>query len=293
MIPLKELQALRDGGHVLPQDDALFDPRKLLDYAIRYRWLIVAFALVGVFAGLIKTYSQTPMYRATARLEIQAAAPRIYEELQVSSQNDQYYALENAIVKFQSGEVARRIVKDLKLGEEDAFLSPTPRSSLISMITGSGGEDPLAGWSIEDRENAAAGIVLGGLSVSAIRDTSIVTVSFSHVLPQYTALVANQAMRSFIDYTIDQSSQSSDLARQFLKERVIDAKEKLQLSEKALVNYAKAHNITVTGDDGSLIGENIGQMNNALGAGDPGAARQRARSRTGQCRQGRLAAGGL
>ncbi len=193
---------------VLPNDQPPFDPLQLLAYAIHYRWLIVGFALLGIGAGLVKTYSQTPMYRATAKLEIQAASPRVYEELQVYSENDQGYALENAIIRFKSGEVARRIVRDLKLDEENGFLAPAPRGSIAGLIArarGGDGEGGLDGWTQQQREATAVGIVLGGLSVTAIPETSVISVSFSHAAPQYTAIVANQAMRSFIDHTIDKT----------------------------------------------------------------------------------------
>ncbi|MEM7289170.1 MAG: polysaccharide biosynthesis tyrosine autokinase [Pseudomonadota bacterium] len=274
MLTLSELQGLQSNNARSSRmqdeyaDEGMgFDPLKLISYAIQYRWLILGFLIVGMLAGLINTWSQTPLYSASARLEIQTPTPRVFEEFEVVSQYDRFSAMENVIIKFNSEDISRRIVYELNLGDEDAFIAPKPGFSLLNLVdraVGADSESTLSDWTKEEREAAAVGLVRGGLSVSIIRDSSVVRVSFTHEVPKYTALVANQAMRSYVDYTVDKTSESSDLARQFLNQRVVEAKAKLQNSEKALVNYAKAQNITVTGNDASLIADNIAQLNEAL-----------------------------
>ncbi|MEM7216701.1 MAG: exopolysaccharide biosynthesis protein, partial [Pseudomonadota bacterium] len=103
------------------------------------------------------------------------------------------------------------------------------------------------------------------LAIALVRNTSILNISFSHASPEHAAMVANQVARSYIDQTVDKTSETSDLARQFIQEQVIETKAKLQESEAALVAYAKEAGITVTGSDASLISENISKINAALG----------------------------
>ena len=57
--------------------------------------------------------------------------------------------------------------------------------------------------------------------------------------PVHASDVANQLAQSFIDQRIDQTSETSDLARQFIQEQVLQTKAKLQKSEEELVAYAK------------------------------------------------------
>ncbi|MDH3740916.1 MAG: polysaccharide biosynthesis tyrosine autokinase, partial [Hyphomicrobiales bacterium] len=155
----------------------------------------------------------------------------------------------------------------LNLVEEEDFLAPPATFSLRNLVRKALGraEAPsVMKLPAETREAIATGTVRGGLSARILRNTRVITLSYSHANPKYAALVANQAAQSFIDQSVDSKSETSSLARQFIQEQVIEIKGKLETSEKALVNYAKTAGITVTGNDGSLISENISQINAAL-----------------------------
>lgn len=244
-----------------------FDPLKLIWYALHYRWLIAAFLLAGFIAGLLFVYLQTPLYRSTAKVEIVTDSAKVIQDLEVVTQSSDLRALETARQKLFSRELARRVVFELNLTEDEAFLAPTPSFSLVNLInriTGAQKQADLEALSAETREAMAVGRVQHGLSASLVRNTSIMNVTFSHPSREHTALVANQVVESFIDQNVDRTSQTSDLARQFIEEQVRETKEKLQNSERALVAYAKEEGITLTGDDASLISENISQLNEAL-----------------------------
>lgn len=244
-----------------------FDPLKLLFYLVHYRWMIAALLTAGIVAGVLFTWIQTPLYRATATVEIMTQGAKVMQEFEVVSPVDDWRVFETARQKIMSRDLSRRVAYELNLAGNDDFLAPTPRFSLINLVNRASGGSSQAGLeelSAETREAMAAGRVKGGLSVTNITDTNILAVSYSHPEPQIAALVANQVARSFIDQGVDKRSETSDLARQFVEERVRDTKEKLQASEEALVNYAKSAGITVTGTDASLISDNISDINKAL-----------------------------
>ena len=249
------------------QDGFAFDPLKLLWFIVHYRWMIVGFLVTGLVTGILGTYIQTPLYRSTVQIEVLTQGARAIQDLEVVTQSSDIRAFETARTKMESRDLARRVVFELNLTEDAEFLAPTPRFSLLNLIdriTGTKRRAALENMTPEEREQLAVAIVRDGLSAELLRNTSILAVTFTHASPKHTALVANQAAASFIDQTVDRTSETSDLARQFIEEQVAETKQKLQASEKALVDYAKEQGITLTGTDASLISENMAKLNAAL-----------------------------
>lgn len=247
-----------------------FDPLQLLSYVVRYRWLIAFMAAFGLVAGFVVSMMQTPKYRATATIEVMVPTARVIEDMQVVSETNGGWRVSSFITakeKFRSRSLAERVVFQLGLAEKPEFLFPKPDFSLINIFYRAFGLDrspSIDAYTPEQREKIAIGRVLGGLSVSIVPETSLLRVSFSHQNPGLASDVANQISQSFIDQRVDQTSETSDLARQFIQEQVIQTKDRLQRSEEELVAYAKNAGITVTGSERSLIDANIEAINAAL-----------------------------
>lgn len=245
-----------------------FDPLKLIWFVVHYRWLIATLLIIGLISGIVLTMLQTPLYRAAANLEILTSGAKVIQDLEAVVQTSDMRAFENARVKMKSRDLARRVVYELNLSEDETFLAPAPSFSLTNLINralGTSREADIVGLSAEQREARAVGLVQRNLAIALVRNTSILNISYSHASPKHASMVANQVARSYIDQTVDKTSETSDLARQFIQEQVVETKTKLQESEAALVAYAKQAGITVTGSDASLISENISEINAALG----------------------------
>ena len=155
----------------------------------------------------------------------------------------------------------------LGLSEKPDFLFPTPNFSLSNIFYRAFGiskSPAIEETTPEEREEIAIGRVQGDLSVNLVTNTSLLSITFADQKPKYASDIANQVAQSFIDQRLDQTSETSDLARQFIQEQVLQVKQKLQKSEEELVAYAKDAGITITGDEKSLIGSNIEALNTAL-----------------------------
>lgn len=255
-------------GHLPEEEEDSLDPLKLIWFVIHYRWLFAAFVLAGVVIGVLVTFLQTPLYRATTDVEVIIPSAKVIQDLELVSQSADLRAFETAREKMQSRDLARRVVFSLGLAEDEKFLAPTPSFSVMNLFNRIFNYSPTADLDdldAETREGMAVGKVLKGLSVDLVRNTSILSVGYSHADPAYAAEVSRQIVRSYIDQNVDKSSETSDLTRQFIEEQVRETKAKLQTSEEALVEYAKQAGITLTGDDASLISENISKLNNSLG----------------------------
>ena len=244
-----------------------FNPLKLFFYVVQYRWLIVIMAVAGLVAGMIVTMMMTPKYRATTQLEVLVPSAKVFQDIEVVSETSDIRAFQTAREKLKSRALAQRVVFQLGLSEKPDFLFPTPSFSVSNIFYRAFGiskSPSIEDRTPEEREAIAIGRVLNDLSVDLVPNTSLLSITFADQRPKFASDVANQVAQSFIDQRLDQTSETSDLARQFIQEQVLQVKQKLQNSEEALVAYAKDAGITVTGDDKSLIAANIETLNGAL-----------------------------
>ncbi len=254
-------------GYSVEEDEGGLDPLKLLRYAIKYRWMIAIILAVGLVTGLVMTWMTTPLYQATTRIEVMVPSAKVFQDLEIVSESTDARIYRTAQEKLKSRSLAQRVVFERGLANNAAFLFPEPEFSIGNLLARAFPYETkrtLPDYTPEQREAIAIGRVLGNLSVALVGNTSLLAISFSDQNPRLAADVANEVARSFINQGVDQTSETSDLARQFIQEQVAQVKERLQESEKALVDYAKAEGITVTGGEMSLIAASIEQVNSAL-----------------------------
>ncbi|MEP2944090.1 MAG: polysaccharide biosynthesis tyrosine autokinase [Hyphomicrobiales bacterium] len=253
--------------NAIEEDESSFDPLKLFWFAVHYRVMLVAFLIAAIVSAIFFNFLQTPQYGATAKLEISTTGAKVFQDLEVVSQTSDLRTFETAKQKMLSRELAKRVVFEMNLTEDAAFLAPTPKFSLTNItkrFTGGAHARNLDELSVEQREQLALNSIRNNLSISLIRNTSILAVNYRHPDRSVAANVANQVTQSYIDQSIDKKSQTSGVARDFIQQQVLQTKDKLQKSEKELVKYAEDAGITVTGSEVSLIGASIAEINSAL-----------------------------
>ncbi|AMY00683.1 polysaccharide biosynthesis tyrosine autokinase [Mesorhizobium ciceri] len=256
-------------GRDSAEQDQGFNPLKLLFYVVQYRWLIAMMMAAGLVAGVVVTMMQTSKYQATTQLEVLVPSAKVFQDIEVVSENSDIRAFQTAREKLKSRALAQRVVFQLGLSEKPDFLFPTPDFSISNIfyrafrITKA---PSIEEKTPEQREAVAIRRVLDNLTVNLVTNTSLLSITFFDQKPKYASDVANQVAQSFIDQRVDQTSETSDLARQFIQEQVSQVKQKLQKSEEELVAYARDAGITITGDNKSLIGSNIEALNTALQA---------------------------
>ncbi len=249
------------------EDGFEFDPVKLFWFAVHYRWIIAATMACCLVAGVMVTWMQTPMYRAQTTLEILAPSVKVLDEIDTVATISDLRAFETARSRILSRDLARRVVFELNLGDDARFLAPVPSFSLMNIFRrafGMTGTVDLDAMSPAQREARATGLVRSGLSASLLRNTSIVSVTYEHADPQTAARVVNQVASSYINQAVDRRSETSSLARDFIQEQVIEVQERLEESERALVDYAEAEGITLDANESSLIVANINEINTRL-----------------------------
>lgn len=224
-------------------------------------WMLGAGAL-GLALALIYSLLQTPLYRASATLELNppvvpilGAAGQGAAELTVPTTDWQF--LETQYGLLRSRNLARRVVEDLNL------INKSP--------------DQAAVGSAEDRIEAKASSLSGGLTVTPRTNSRIVELTYTSADPQEAARYVNGFAEAFLASTLDRRYEATANARQFLERRLATARTALDESERKLVAYAKANNIILaqgpgggksdaggSAGGGSLAGASLVALNAAL-----------------------------
>jgi len=145
------------------------------------KWVILVIALVVVTLVAVATFLQTPVYRATAAVEIQPRTKAIspnadFSQLGATSWSwaaeDRYLNTQMEIVRGR--EIAKAVLEDLGLESHPQFASqPDPAAALASMI---------------------------GLEV--LLDTYVLEISIHNTDRELAALLANGVARAYIDFNI-------------------------------------------------------------------------------------------
>lgn len=254
-------------GHEHDERDGGFDVLAILMRVVQYRWLIASLAAIGLVCALIVTMMQTPKYQATAQLEVQVPSAKVFQDIEVTSETADMRAFLTAREKLKSRALAERVVFALQLANKQDFLFPRADFSPLNLLYRAfriSGQKNIEEFTPEQLERIATGRVMGNLTVNLVPNTSLLTITYADQKPEYARDIANQFAQSYLDQRVDQGSATSVQARQFIQEQVLQVKEKLQASEQALVDYAKSAGITVTGNEQSLIGASLAEINKAL-----------------------------
>ena len=106
-------------------------------------------------------------------------------------------------------------------------------------------------------------LFLSQLTIRPVKNTQLVEILFSSKDPALSARIVNQLVDSFIAYNVDSTKETAHKAEQFLRTELLNARHKLQSSEKALLNYARQQNIINTGSDRSILEKNLEDLSTA------------------------------
>ena len=250
-------------------DESVLNPVQLFWYIIHHRWLIAAFLASGLVAGTVFTWMQTPVFQARATVEVLVAGAKVLDDIDSVQTAIDLRSLETQRTKLLSRDLARRVVFELGLADNADFIAPETSFSLGNLVNRAlrrDNERALEDTTAEQRQTMAIARIVEGLSAEFIRGTTVLSVRFRHPDPGLAATVVNQVATSFIDQSVDQRGETSELARQFIQQQVAETKLQLEASERELVDYAQAEGILLDTDENSLITANIAEVNRAINA---------------------------
>lgn len=256
--------------------------------ALKYRYVIIGSFLAALTIGVALTLLMTPVYTATATLQIDRESARIFNSEDVSPsesliQGEEFFQTQYGLLRSRS--LAERVVASQGLARSN--------EALQALGVDMGAPTGTAAEQAERRREAAVAVLQSSLRIAPVRGSRLVSVGYSNPDPVFAARIANAFAENFIQSNLDRKFESSAYARQFLEERLAQTKARLEDAERQLVAYAANQqiiNISESGESGttpgtaqSLTSNNLVSINNALAKAreDRLAAEQRWRSASG------------
>jgi len=165
----------------------------------------------------------TPLFRATALLEMNDSAAQMIDSATRTGQNmasrgGNQELLATQIGLLKSEALAQRVAQDLNLANEPDY----------------GGDQGTR----EQRTKRAVGALMNGTDISAVKGSLLIQVSHVAKDPGTAAKVANALAQGFISSSLERRYDSSSYARKFLSDQLARTKASLEESERKLNNYS-------------------------------------------------------
>lgn len=247
----------------------------VLGIARKRKWEIIA-SVVGCFLiGLVLTLLATPLYTATATLEIQRESQNFTNVRGAEAGSEraidpEFYETQFGLLKSRS--LAERVVRDLRLHDDPKFFEIF-QSGLVE--TGFSNGRPIAAQA-DRRLRAATQMLLGSIRVDSQRFSRLVEISYTSPSPDLSKRVVDAWGRHFIAGTLERRFETTSYARKFLEDRLAQLRQRIEEAERQLVNYAEQQGIVnlpveatggaggASGSERSLIAENLTTLNQEL-----------------------------
>ena len=222
--------------------------------------------MIGGVAALLFCVLQQRSYTATSSVQIEQQIDNVVSDNSKADppppSSDAVRQLNTQVGIIQSRAMASRVAKDLGLVGKPKFYAAMGMDPEQWTVANFGSRQALS--------SATAGLLSSDVTVSLPKDSRVATINFSSADPVLSARIANSYAYNLISLNIERRFRSSDYARNYLNEQVIDARSKLEASQRLLNSYARRAGIVNTNSPpgfkggGSVTDASLLQLNEAL-----------------------------
>ncbi|MGE0212493.1 MAG: GumC family protein [Parvibaculaceae bacterium] len=230
---------------------------------IKRRWVIVGVVSGACALAFFISMVMTPLYTATARVQIDRQIAKVVEGADVSPTEDTSVDfLQTQYELLRSRSLAQRVVAKLNLVEE-----PKDGGSGLSLSS-------LFGWlspqeaapeesRLSDKERDAIDAILRRTTISPVKNSRLVDIHYVSADPVKAQRVANAIAEGFLASNLDRRIDASSYAKTFLEDQLQQLKLKLEDSERTMLQFAQDQRIITIGDS-ALVDTSLGVTNTSL-----------------------------
>jgi capsular exopolysaccharide synthesis family protein len=215
---------------------------------LKRRWTILAAVVVLTATAAAISFLTTPIYEATARLEIEPETPL----LQSQSSSDVYQKvdaddvfLQTQIQVLKSERLVWQTIEQLNLASR--LLPP----------------DKAATHESDKRKVQLIGALNSRLKVEQVPRTRMLSVSFQDPDPQLAAKVATTMANGYLEYNFREKDEA--IRRSGWMQQQVDAlKANVEKSQQALVSYERQNQIVFSGDKQNVLEQMLADQSRDL-----------------------------
>jgi capsular exopolysaccharide synthesis family protein len=253
----------------------------LLDYwkvLVKRWWIVVVTLITFVSVSSFLTWRQPPIYRASLKLQIDNEQSN-FLPFRDSAESFSYVSTEEFLkTQFEaltSRTLATRVIKAMNLESDPRYApkyTPDAIDRIVRRIRGAitwrfqyrNREKPPEKTKYDGTYSTLADAVLAGITISPIKDSSVVIISFDARDPVLAADVVNTLAAQYISMNFETKYQSTKVASDFLGKQLVEVKSQVEKSEEELVKFGQTHNIYTLGAKENVIMQKLSDLNTAL-----------------------------
>ncbi len=284
----QHLPEVADAEYISNPENAEVHLRDYWRMLVKHRRLVVLVFLVVVGFGTYLTFSATPLYTASATLEIGSQDPAVIQlkalltTIEQGSPADTYYETQCALLK--SRPLAARVITDLGLESDTAFTRDDPSlldrmlswffdliDSVLTHASSLMRSPPTETQKPSPLEELAVGVhpgligrYLHFLSVSPVKGTQLVQVVFTTPDPHLSQKLADAHAAAFIRTALETRFELTAEAREFLQQKRVELQAKVQKAEETLQRFRREHDVVSPEGSENIVVERMIDLNRRL-----------------------------
>lgn len=246
------------------EDEQIIHLRDYLLILLKRKWLILSVMLLAVLAAAVKSFTAVPYYTAYSQVLLERNKGNKGLDFQYYSYEPEFLGTQSEIIR--SVNVGKRVVDNLGLSKryKQYFISDEDENSFVASLKlsikelfknvyafltsaekidgSSDAEFEIISEPLSDEELIARQIS-AGLQVSPVSGTKIVTISYSDKNPAMAQMIANAAVKGYIDEVLEIKLASSSYSLQWMTDKAQQEMEKLERAERALQKYMRDNDL--------------------------------------------------
>lgn len=256
------------GGKDVFQDDI-----HLTNYLriIRKRqWIILTFFVIVVASVTIRSFLQTPVYKATTRILIEKETPNVLsfkEVLALDTADTDYYQTQYTILRSRT--LAKEVLQRLGLLEQavqEQSQGFSIRGILSNLLRAVGLRKPLSEEAqIRAQEQQAINNFLNTtITIEPIKGSRLVDIGAFSTNPEMAARLSNTLVDAYIEQNLNAKLLASKDAASWLGQQLEVLQQKVAESEATLQQYKEEHEIISLEDRQNIIMQKLSELNTAV-----------------------------
>jgi capsular exopolysaccharide synthesis family protein len=258
--PVRRYVEASPSGAASPQNyDSLLDYWHIL---VRHRMTLLTFVLSGIFAAILISFVQTPIYRVRTSLEIQGnnfldiKGPDSQSSAGSDAAVESY--LETQVKLLQSESLIEHVIDTMKLHKDrpttawGTFAAALHRLMFFSSTA-----------RLPEREQLIRQ-VQRNLTVQSSGNSRLLEVLYESPDPKTAADFANTLVSQFIELTQEERWKAAQGTAEWLTNHLDQMKQQLEASEAQLQDYAQTSGLSYTADKESLAENRLKALQDEL-----------------------------
>lgn len=247
----------------------VMDIKHVMNVLSRQRHIIIGTALLVFLVTVLAIFQIKPMYQSSAQIMIEPRQARVVDVEQVVQglpADQETIRSEQEIIR--SRKLVEAVINKLNLWQSwelNESLRPAgPARAMKNFFAGLNQRaDADAAAKADLVKQAVIDKFLDNLSVSAVRNSRVITISFQSENPQTARAITTAMVDTYLTQQLEDKFEATQRASVWLNQRLTELRKKVSDSEQAVETYRASAGLT-QGRDSTLSAQQLSEINTQL-----------------------------